>query len=218
MKKVLLVCLGVAVLCFMVSDANAAKNSNGKWALHDAGAHDAKNHTCGLTITDCATDINVLGGGGGARDDIYIIAVDVAGISGTRYGLCCDGPFFFYGWTKCSDFEIPTAGWPACGEANAQTWSAEQTGPHVTVGILDVYVYADSRCMSICVDDRVGFAEFCDGSEPSPICVRTNDGTLPGGTAHFGSVEFNASGCGYNPCSIVPTEQKTWGSVKGLYR
>ena len=98
-------------------------------------------------------------------------------------------------------------------------WGAEVAGPHVTVGILDVYIYGTSVCMCVCADPRVGFAEFCDGTEPSPICVNTGPGGgMPGGSGHFGCVEFNASGCGYNPCSIVPVEQRSWGSVKSLYR
>jgi hypothetical protein len=214
MKKVLLAFVGIAVLCFMVSDAAAVKNANGKWALHNAGTHDAKNNTCNFSLTDCNTGINVIGGNGGARQDIYVLAIDVVGIAGTRYGICCDGPVFFYGWTKCSDFEIPTTGWPGCGEANAQTWTAEVAGPHVTVGILDTYIYANTACLSVCVDSRVGTAEFCDGSEPSPICFAT-DGT---DSRYFGSVEFNGSGCGFNPCTIVPVEQRSWGSVKSLYR
>jgi hypothetical protein len=212
MKKALLVALGFAFICFMAADAHAIKNDAGKWALHDAGPHNSKANTCGLAIGDCSTEINIVGGGGGARDDIYVLAIDVEGIAGTRYGLCCDGPFFFYGWTKCSDFEIPSPGWPGCGEANAQTWSAEQNGPHVTVGILDVYVYGSSACMSICIDSRVGFAEFCDLTQPSPICFSTVS------APHFGAVEFNGSGCGYNPCGVVATEQKSWGAVKSIYR
>jgi len=214
MKKLLLVFLGAAFICLMATDAQALKNSNGKWALHDAGAHNAKGNTCSLTITDCTSQINVVGGGGGAREDIYVIAVDVQGIAGTRYGLCCDGPVYFYGWTKCSDFEIPTDNWPGCGEANAQTWTTEQPGPNVTIGILDAYIYGNTYCMSICTDPRVGFAEWCDGSEPSPICFQA-DGSVP---SYFGKVGFNGSGCGFNPCDIVPLEQRSWGAVKSLYR
>jgi hypothetical protein len=202
----------------MVTDASADKNSNGKWALHNAGEHNSKTNTCDFVLTDC-TQISTDAGAGPARNDIYVIAVDVVGIAGTRYGLCIDGPMFFYGWAKCSDFEIPSAGWPGSGEANAQTWGAEVAGPHVTLGILDAYFYSNTLCMCVCDDPRVGFAEFCDGTEPSPICVNTGaGGTMPGGSAHFGCVEFNGSQCGYNPCSIVPVEQRSWGSVKSLYR
>lgn len=215
MKKVLLTCLGIALLCTLATDADAVKNANGKWALHAAGPHNSKLNTCALTIDNCITEINTVGSNGPAgRDDIYVIAVDVAGIAGARYGLCCDGPFFFYGWTKCSDFEIPQAGWPNCGLGNAQTWSLEQAGPHVTMGILDVYIYAESRCLSTCIDPRVGEAEWCDGSEPSPICFATDGSDI----RYFGSVEFNDSGCGYNPCNVTPVEQRSWGSVKSLYR
>lgn len=213
MKKVLLTLISVAFICLMTSDADAVKNSNAKWALHNAGGHDAKAHTCAFTVGDCNTGINIVGPVGGARNDIYILAIDVVGIAGTRYGLCCDGPFWFYGWTKCSDLEIPTTGWPACGGANAQTWAAEVSGPNVTVGILDVYSYPSTVSMSVCVDSRVGFAQVCDGSQPSPICFQT-DGS---DTRYFGVMGFNGT-TGYNPCNVVPTEQRSWGSVKSLYR
>jgi hypothetical protein len=212
MKKALLVVVGIAFVCFTAADAHAVKNDTGKWALHNAGAHNSKTNNCTLTIIDCSTEINTFGGIGGAREDIYVIAVDVEGIAGTRYGICCDGPVYFYGWTKCSDFEIPSGGWPGCGEANAQTWGAEVPGPHVTVGILDTYTYGTTQCLSVCADPRVGFAEFCDGSEPSPICFSTTS------SPHFGSIEFNGSGCGYNPCNVVPVEQRSWGAVKSIYR
>lgn len=212
MKKAFLVFLGIALLFFMATDASAVKNANGKWALHYAGAHDAKGHTCAFDVTSC-TDINVVGPGWGARIDIYVIAVDVQEIGSTRYGISCNGPFWIYGWTKCSDFEIPTAPWPRCGEGNAQTW-VQGPGPHVTVGILDLYVYPESACICTCVDPRVGYAEFCDSSAPSPICFQTY-GSDP---RYFGCIGFNGSGCGHNPCGIVPTEQRSWGAVKSLYR
>jgi hypothetical protein len=100
------------------------------------------------------------------------MAVDVDAIAGTRYGLTCDGSFFFYGWTKCTDLEIPTTNWPGCDEGNAQVWSVEQAGPHVAVGILDVYIYGSSW-LGTYHDPRVGFAEWCDGSTPEPLCHQT---------------------------------------------
>lgn len=211
MKKVFVALLGVAFLCCFAVNADAVKNANGKFALHNAGTHNAKTHTCAFVMSNCM-DINTNGGIAGERNDIYVLAIDVVAISGVRYGICCDGTFFFYGWTKCTDFEIPQTGWLACGKGNAQTWSVERPGPNVTVGIIDVFLYASSHCMCICNDPRVGFAEFCDGSQPSPICYRTSD------PAHFGCVAFNGAPCGYNPCSIVPTEETSWGAVKSLYR
>jgi hypothetical protein len=112
-------------------------------------------------------------------------------------------------WTKCSDFEIPTAGWPEIGEANAQTWSSEQPGPHVTIGTLDVYVYGTSELLA-CVDPRVGFAEFCDGSEPSPPCNKKTQKEF------FGSVAFG--GYGYNPCWWDSAEEESWGVIKAMYK
>lgn len=215
MKKAFVAFLGVALLCCLAANADAFRNGNGKWILHNSGAHDAKNHTCAFVLDAC-TSINAVGPNGGARNDIYVIAIDVVEITATRYGLCCDGPFWFYGWTSCADLELPTPGWPGCSEGNAQTFGLPQAGPFVTMGILDVYVYGDSQCMSICDDPRVGFSEWCDGTEPNPICINTRDHIT--GPNHYGAMSFNNSGCEFNPCSIVPTEEKTWGSVKSLYR
>jgi hypothetical protein len=217
MKKAFVLFLGVALLCFMAVDANAAKNSNGKIALHDAGAHNTKVNTCGYILDACGTIDVASEAAPGARDDIYVLAVDVVGIAGVRFGICCDGPFFFYGFTDCSDFAVPSAGWPACGEGISSTWSGEQAGPFVTIGILDTYVYGSSQCLSICADPRVGYIEFCDGSEPLPQCVATYPDN-PHWTEYLGRVGFNGSGCGYNPCSASPVEQKSWGAVKSLYR
>lgn len=175
--------------------AGPRPNNNGKWALHFAGDHNSKANTCDFAVADCQ-NVDVDAPAGAGRYDVYVLALDVDAIAGTRYGVACDGPFYFYGWTKCSDFEIPTAGWPACGEANAQTWSVEQAGPHVTIGILDVYSYGGSVSLSTCPDPRVGFAEWCNGEQPSPICTQTTY------SAAFGAIGFGVPG--YNPCSVIP--------------
>lgn len=210
MRTLLLAALCVAFVCMMASNAEAIKNQNVKYALHDAGPHNAKTNTCSFTMTDCLTEMNIVGGGGGAREDIYVLALDADGIAGIRYGICCEGSFYFYGWTKCCDLEIPTGSWPGCGEGNAQTWAVEEPGPNVTAGILDVYVYGPST-MSVCVDPREGFAEVCDGTQPSPICFKFTS------SAHFGSVGFGGME-GFNPCNIIPVDQTSWGAVKSIYR
>lgn len=211
MKKALLSILGIAFLLLMAADVSALPNSNAKWVLHNAGAHNAKTNTCGFVMTDCST-ANTYGGSGGERNDIYVLAIDITEITATRYGLCCDGSFYFYGWTSCADLELPTAGWPACGEGNAQTFGVPVYGPHVTMGILDVYIYAGSLCLSICPDPRTGFGEFCDGTEPNPICFATAD------PVYFGAMEFNGGSCAYNPCNAVPVEKSSWGALKAIYR
>jgi hypothetical protein len=209
MKKALSLFVFVVLVFAVATPADAVKNANGKWAMHYAGPHDAKTNTCGFGIVECS-DLVTEAPGTAGRSDVYIIAVDVLGIAGTRYGLDCAGSFFFYGWTKCSDFEIPTAGWPGCGEGNAQTWSAEQPGPFVTIGILDVYNYPGLSVLKISDDARVGFAEFCDGSQPAPICYQTTDNT------RFGCIGFDCAG--YDPCSVVPVEERSWGQLKAIYR
>jgi hypothetical protein len=209
MKKLLTVLLFVALLFAAAAPADAVKNANGKWILHYAGVHNSKTNTCDFLALDCS-DIVTEAPAAAGRYDIYVLAVDVVGIAGTRYGITCSGTFFFYGWTKCSDFEIPSAGWPGCDEGNAQTWGAEQPGPFVTLGILDTYHYGGLAVLKVGNDPRVGFAEFCDGSEPSPICYQTSDNT------RFGCIGFDCAG--YNPCSEVPVENRSWGQLKAIYR
>jgi hypothetical protein len=214
MKKVLFAFLGLAFLFVMVADANACyKHGNNKWALHYAGNHDAKTNTCALAVTDCFTQVAVDGPAGPGRFDVYVLALDTNGIAGTRYGICGDDGFYFYGWTKCSDFEIPTPGWPGIDEGNAQTWSLEKPAGHTVIGILDVYVYPGSYVLSTCDDPRKGFAEWCDGASPEPWCCQVPYATYP---AAFGYVGFGVAG--YNPCGIIGTEKSSWGAVKSLYR
>jgi hypothetical protein len=215
MKRVLFAVLAVAFVCAMATNANAGGNHNAKFALHYAGPHDSKANTCDYVMDNCHTDM-VTEVGGSGRYDIYALAVDVGDFAGCRYGLTYEAaigvPCFFYGWTKCSDLEIPTENWPGVGEGEAQAWSIEKTGQNnVTLGILDVYVYAGSNGkLAMTKDPRVDFGEFCDGHEPLPDCDRT---TSP---QAFGFVGFNR--LGYNPCGEVPVENTSWGAVKSLYR
>jgi len=218
MKKLLFAFLSIAFLCVMVADANACfKHGNSKWALHFAGTHDAKANTCAFEMIDCFTELVDQGPCGPGRFDVYVLALDTNGIAGTRYGLCCDpgaSCFYFYGWTKCSDLEIPTDPWPACGGGNAQTWGYELPAGHVTLGILDVYVYPGCGCcLCMCDDPRVGFAEWCDGSSPEPWCCKITKAEYP---AAFGCVCFGAPG--YNPCGRIATEKSSWGAVKAIYQ
>jgi len=214
MKRAFVLLLGVAFLFVIASDADACyKHGNSKWALHYAGTHDAKANTCAFQVTDCFTEVVVDAPSGPGRFDVYVLALDTNGIAGTRYGLCCTGDFYFYGWTKCSDLEIPTDPWPACGGGNAQTWGYEKPSGHVTLGILDVYVYAGVNLLYMCDDPRVGFAEWCDGSSPEPWCCKVTRAEHPGA---FGCIGF---GCGgYNPCGAIATEKTSWGAVKAIYQ
>lgn len=70
--------------------------------------------------------------------------------------------------------------------------------------------YAVTSFLSMCVDPRVGFAEVCAGSEPSPIC---NQQTEPW---RFSAVGFGEPG--YESCIVDPVESRTWGAVKALYK
>lgn len=196
------------VNCVGYGEEAGPGNGDGKWVLHFAGQHDSKANTCAFQIED-GEQVVVEGPSGPGRYDVYVVAVEVDRIAGTRCGLSCDGQFQFYGWTSCSDFEIPTAGWPGCGEGIAQTWVNEQQGPYVTVGVLDVYVYGIGL-LRTATDPRVNAAEWCDGSAPQPICYQTADQDA------FGSIGFGQAG--YNPISEVSMQKTTWGAVKAMYR
>jgi hypothetical protein len=223
MKKALVVLLGLALLCVMAASANAGNNEQAKWALHYAGGHDAKNHTCTFAMSDCRTapdgQMVVTGPAGPGRFDVYVLAIDTDSLAGTRYGLCCpEGSFFFYGWTKCSLLEIPTANWPDCGEGDAQTFGAAQPAGCVTLGILDVYVYPGPAKMCICNDPSStpianAWAQWCDASVPDPYCIKRDVNVTP---IAFGCVGFGMEG--FNPCGGVPTEKSSWGAVKSLYK
>jgi hypothetical protein len=217
MKKLVLTAVALALICSLPGGAYAAMNHNGKFGLHLAGPHDSKANTCDYVMMDCLSAVTHVVTPMGSRWDIYVIAMDVVGIQGVRYGLRVEtalGPgLLFYGWTNCGALEIPTPGWPGHGEGNAQTWFVEQPGPHVTVGILDLYVYPGTNA-KICtaVDPRVGFSEFCDGDELSPLCNKH----YADRHAAYGCVGFNR--LGYNPCEVVPEERTTWGLMKAIYR
>ncbi len=197
-----------AVSCTGDGAVTGTPNNSGKWALHYAGAHNSKANTCDFVLEGCG-DLVVEGPADPGRYDVYVIAIDVDRIAATRYGLDCDGQFYFYGWMSCSSLEIPTEGWPGCGEGNAQSWSQEQPGPHVTIGILDVYVYEPSS-LGVAPDPRTGWAEWCDGAVPSPVCRMTVSPEA------FGSVGFGREG--YDPSQEVPVIETTWGKVKAIYR
>lgn len=215
MKKCLLIFCAAALCLLVTGDAAVAQGcgwfKHSSYALHVAGPPGAG--TCDYKMTDCLNAVTSLVSPLENTWDIYVIAMNVQCLGGARYGIKCEvalgGGFYFNGWTNCADFEIPSPGWPGCGEDNAQAWITAQTGPHVTMGILDVYTYAATNA-KICtkVDSRVGFAEFCSAHQPLQCCrVTTN--------VAFGCVGINR--LGYNPCEAVPVERTSWGAVKALY-
>ncbi len=59
-------------------------------------------------------------------------------------------------------------------------------------------------------DPRIGSAEWCDGTQPNPVCRQTSS---PGA---FGSVGFGRPG--YNPSEKVNVTKTTWGRLKAIYR
>lgn len=189
-----------------------------RFGLHYAGPHNAKLNTCdidfdGFGCSNNPGEFHLTAPEIAGRYDIYIVALCVEGrMVGARYGISCEGQFYFYGWSKCSEFEIPTSGWPGCGEANAQTWREEQPGFHVALGVLDVYAYSGVSSFGLCPDQRVGVAEYCDGSQPSPICKQITD------IKYFARIGFGQPGYDVCPCYPCPVNGSTWGRVKTLYR
>lgn len=205
----------LAVIILLACGASASHgygNEEAKWGLHFAGTHDPKINTCSFVLSDCSsTSLVTESTETPGRYDLYVIALDVGAMAGTRYGICCEGSFFFYGWTSCSDVEIPTPGWPGCGGGIVQAWSGERYGPHVTIGLLDLYAYGTSKLLSACADPRTGMGQWCDGSSPTPVCIEKTN------AAYFGSVGFGTQG--YNPCNPRgPGQQISWGRLKSVYR
>jgi len=225
-KKAILSIVATACLIGGIPSGAASTNSAARvkfqysrFGLHYAGPHASKVNTCDIDFDSfqCGapgqSDYCVDAPGAVGRYDIYVVALCVDGdLAGARYGICCSGQFYFYGWSKCSNFEIPTSGWPNCGEANSQTWTAQQPGSHVVMGLLDVYTYGEVSSLGLCPDPRVGFAEYCDGSVPSPNCKQFSQ------EWEFSVVGFGVAGydaCPCYPCALTGT---TWGRVKALYQ
>ena len=220
MKKIAFLVALTVVLC-LANSAQAGYNWNAKFQLHYAGTHDAKANNCTFAVSTCSSDI-VVDGGNVGRYDVYVVAIDTDGIAGLRYGLACaavSADFYFYGWTNCADYEIPTAGWPGCGEGNAQTWVVQQPSGHVTVGILDVYAYGGAVTLCTAEDPRKSFAEWCDGTAPEPIRNKTTDSEVDPGVKdlYFGCVGFNGTS-GVSRCDEIANEKHSWGAIKSLYR
>ncbi len=214
-----------------VQPVNAGPNASAKWALHYVGPHDPEANTCDFSLFDCWTDTQVTAPEGPGDYDVYVIGVEVYGISATRFGIYGEGHFEFMGWTGCATLELPTEGWPGCGEGIALAWDEAQMDQTVTVGILHIYAYGSGRIWAG-PDPRVGFAEWCDASDPAPRCDELY------GDPAFGFVGIGMDGCNpcgcytygggcvtpgfdlaaYGTCAPVPVEDRSWGSIKALYR
>ncbi len=215
MRKTLLLFLTLALPVLAVAvagDARANPIYDKTWGLHYAGPHNSQGNDCGFSIQNCNDtpwgDVSVNAPSGPGRYDVYVLGLNLTtSVKSTKYGLCCEGPFYFYGWTSCSDVQTPTSGWPGSDEGIYQSWYFAQTDPHLTMGILDVFVYAGTSEMCTCEHPSYGYAEWCDGSS------NCNQLTHPG---MFGCVGFGKDG--YNPCTGTPLDKSTWGRLKSLYR
>jgi hypothetical protein len=185
------------------------------WAVHYAGPHDSESNTCGFTVENCLNaprgDLVVTAPPDAGRYDVYLLGVNLTmHVASTRYGIYCDGPVVFKGWTSCSDYETPTSGWPGSGEGNFQTWAVEQESFHLVLGILDLYVYGGELEICTGADPRIAMAQWCDGASPTPYCVHNEH------PAFHGCLAFGKEG--YNPCDFAATDETTWGLIKSLFR
>jgi hypothetical protein len=169
-------------------------NNAGKWALHYAGPHSTGNDCSNHGLSGCG-DLVVDAPSGPGRYDIYVVAIDVGVVKETRFGLRSDiCPLVFYSWTPCdTPYEKPSSGWPGCGESNQMIWSTPQCGPFKVLGVLDVYSYGGST-LGTDIDQRVGYAEWCDDGVPPRRITITNEDK-------FGWIGFGEAG--YNPCGLV---------------
>jgi hypothetical protein len=210
MKQLLpfLICLA---LIDPAGSASAEKNYMAAWTLHYAGEHQTGANTCSFQVTDCVIQLDVDAPSLPGRYDVYVIATNMDGIAHSRFGIECDGSFFFYGWMSCADSETGSGGWPGCGEGVTLTWASEQLPGHLTIGILDGYSYGGPSFVCASADPRVGYGEWCDGTTPTPLCNQATEAW------RFGCVGFGAPG--YLNCPPpLHVDESTWGGVKALYR
>lgn len=179
---------------FTTRGSGIPDNNAGKWALHYAGPHSTSNNCLNHGLTGCG-DLVVDAPSGPGRYDIYVVAIDVGIVKETRFGLKSDiCPMVFYSWTPCdTPYETPSSGWPDCGESNHMSWSTPQCGPFKVLGVLDVYTYGGS-ILGTDIDQRVGYAEWCDDGVPPRRITITNEDK-------FGWIGFGEPG--YNPCGLV---------------
>ncbi len=212
MKKALPVVLTLAFLCFAIqaSSDEPKPNSSAKWGVgwvdSDVCCEVVFGECADLQVDEAPLYIPPLP----TSLDIYLVAVEVNSIDGTRFGICAAFPenINFYGWTSKADVDDASAGWPGPGEGIDLSWGASQAGPFVVLGVLHVYA-TDSARLCLCPDPRVGYAEWRDGT----TSVRRKIGGA------FGCVGFGPGKLGYNPCGeVVPAESMSWGAIKSLYR
>ena len=211
MRKVLPLLFAAVLLCFASQSQSGDYNGSGKWAvswLDSDYCCDPEWDSCDDLQVDSAP---IWGPPDFTSLSIYVVAVEVDAIDGTRFGICAARPenIYFYGRSAADGTtEDKSPGWPGNGEGIDLSWGASQSGPFVVMGYLQVVAYGSAR-FCLCEDPRVGYAEWRYGSD---ITRRKVGGA-------FGCVGIGPGKLGYNPCgNIVPVQQTSWGAIKALYR
>jgi hypothetical protein len=140
------------------------------------------------------------------------------------FTLCADGLPFPNGADLDGDGEVEAhEEFPAPRGGTRITWvSCQNTdiggiGPHVLIGALQVYAYAEDvmrvtpnnnllsgaeLATATCLNETVQFLPIIDPSLLDMI---------------FGRIHFGGSTQGFTPCGVVATQATTWGKVKSLY-
>lgn len=217
MKLVYRTLIAACLVAALASTATAGENANAKILLH-LSEPVAKN-ICANVPADCKNAVT-----SGMVGNYYYAYVcignhsDSVGVAGVEFGIDYNGTVGqgvdVFSWNLCGDMNFPSDGFPGANTGNIVTWVRTtncQVGPTtVAAGYFYIGAYTADR-MTIIPRPVTGFAKVADCN------VREDDltGKIP---SPLGYVDFGG-GNGYNPCAtVVPVQQATWSSVKGLFR
>jgi hypothetical protein len=235
MKRAI-VCLVLAGFIVTVTSALAlaGPNANAKIQLH-VGAKVAKN-ICQAGQKACNAIVTAGGLYPPTPYYTYLVVTDYdtgIGVAGGQCGIAYTGGVTVFTWTLCASLQFPSDppdAWPASGGGNLWTWDALSTDPLVgcqksglaaVAGYFYMGAYSPGGTMSVTKrpSDNAAKVADCSASEEL-VCGPGDTGAPCTGVSHLGTAAFNASSTGgYNPCGLVtPTQQTSWGAIKGIYR
>lgn len=252
MKRVLLTVLCMALLCGSASLVMAGPQYNtAVYALHvtakykNIGCLPTQNNPTQNTfiVAPCNYTVQWNTGIGPAPNRPYAWLVvakapeaeGIGGIScGVDWGMVQSDPgeAMQVAWTRCSDLEFPSGGWPAPGGGNRITWAAQTncqrkqgdgTFCTTTAGFFYITSYYDYLIEAAYIRLTKNFnivpaeLKFAD-------CAAMESDVDPLAAGWLGinanSSDIKVPGC--NPClgpceEPVATNETTWGKVKTLY-
>jgi len=199
MMRILLFAFLVSVIVAAMA-ACASAGSDHKIAVHVL-PHSGR--TCGsLPEVPGCMDINhTLAGCGDV--DVYPVVYDISGITGIEVGLTWPEAWGSCAFTPCGiDFVISEIKWP--GDGISGTWQECQNDRSIVIGFGWL---APTSAGLIC---------------PSPLRTTGFIGVADCGYATYPpSAMFCAGVCsaeGDDPCGARVSEDRTWGSIKSMYR